>query len=57
VQAFVDQKPRHPPDERRPRPYARTAGHWTEIGWVPLWSVALVAMLAALTMRLYSSER
>jgi daunorubicin/doxorubicin transport system permease protein len=29
----------------------------TEIGWVLLWSVALVAIFGPLTMRLYNAER
>jgi hypothetical protein len=34
-----------------------TTGYWDDVGWVLLWSAALVAIFAPLTMRLYNSER
>jgi ABC-2 type transport system permease protein len=34
-----------------------TTGYWDDIAWVLLWSVALVAIFAPLTMRRYNAER
>jgi daunorubicin/doxorubicin transport system permease protein len=57
VQAFVNQNPiTHLTSAARGLMHG-TTGYWDQIGWVLLWSAALVAIFAPLTMRLYNSER
>jgi ABC-2 type transport system permease protein len=57
VQAFVNHNPiTHLTTAARGLMHG-TTGYWDEIGWVLLWSAALVAIFAPLTMRLYNSER
>jgi ABC-2 type transport system permease protein len=57
VQAFVNNNPvTHLTSAARDLAHGNP-GYWDEIGWVLLWSGALVAIFAPLTMRLYNSER
>jgi ABC-2 type transport system permease protein len=57
VQAFVNNNPiTHLTTAARGLMHG-TTGHWDDIGWVLLWSAALVVIFAPLTMRLYNSER
>jgi len=57
VQAFVNNNPiTHLTTAARGLMHG-TTGYWDDIGWVLLWSAALVAIFAPLTMRLYNSER
>jgi ABC-2 type transport system permease protein len=57
VQAFVNHNPiTHLTTAARGLMHG-TTGYWDEIGWVLLWSAALVAIFAPLTMRLYNRER
>jgi ABC-2 type transport system permease protein len=56
VQAFVNHNPvTHLTSAARGLMHGTPVGG--EIGWVLLWSVALVAVFAPLTMRLYNAER
>jgi ABC-2 type transport system permease protein len=57
VQAFVNNNPiTHLTTAARGLMHG-TTGYWDDFGWVLLWSAALVAIFAPLTMRLYNSER
>jgi ABC-2 type transport system permease protein len=57
VQAFVNHNPvTHLTSAARGLMHG-TTGYWDEVGWVLLWSAALVAVFAPLTMRLYGRER
>jgi ABC-2 type transport system permease protein len=57
VQAFVNNNPiTHLTSAARSLIHG-TGGYWDEVGLVLLWSGALVAIFAPLTMRLYNSER
>jgi ABC-2 type transport system permease protein len=57
VQAFVNNNPiTHLTTAARGLMHG-TTGYWDDVGWVLLWSAALVAIFAPLTMRLYNSER
>jgi ABC-2 type transport system permease protein len=57
VQAFVNNNPiTHLTTAARGLAHG-TGGYWDEVGLVLLWSAALVAIFAPLTMKLYNSER
>jgi ABC-2 type transport system permease protein len=57
VQAFVNNNPiTHLTSAARSLAHG-TGGYWDEVTLVLVWSLALVAIFAPLTMRLYNSER